>query len=178
MYERNKISEDLKELGNKTFEDKNRSISLANEALYIQKGANLIPSTLFKQITFDKQLKKHIILFIFSDLDCGNCLTQEVLKLNNLHQQKLIQILGLYSQKGQNTLEEVIDRYAIDFPTQIFDIHENTFVKSVIMKTPVIFYYDLTKNRIVDAYQPIPNDLIFRDYFYNRIINLIKAFDI
>jgi hypothetical protein len=173
LFDRTSTHQYLIDLDKKYFEDKNRNISLINEFDYIN-DKDSISKIIFKSISSETLNVKNAVIFIFTDLDCANCLAQEVLKLNELSQRKIINIVGLYTQKGQAKLKEIVERYAINFSVRDLGLYDNTFINNTIKKTPLILLCNTLRMSITDAYQPIPNDLIYRDRFYKRLTNYAK----
>lgn len=176
LFDRTNTHKYLIDLNEKYFEASNRNISFINEFNYID-DKDSVSKIIYKLLSLETSFLESTVVFIFTDLDCANCLAQEVLKLNEIFRQKTYNVVGLYSQKGQTKLQEIVDRYAINFPIKDLGLFKNTFIQYNMKRTPVILLYNMQKMTIIDAYQPIPNDLSYRDDFYKRLINFTRLFN-
>jgi hypothetical protein len=106
-------------------------------------------------------------LFYTKATDCSNCIDQEVRVLNQLYLLGKSPVTGYYlpsrdlpAQKFINVFGILFDIITIDSLGSICGIRAD--------RTPFIVVVDSPTARILDAYQPEPNNLEKRNAFYSR----------
>ena len=145
--------------------------SYENEVYYLN-NKNILD---FKKINKDflKYKKTYIGYIIFiTGKDCSSCINQEIVKLNLQYISKKITVLGYFLNiKSGVTWDTFIKINNIQFPiTKV-----NNFpikYRNIIKKTPLIFAIDFLNERILDIYEPFPNDFLKSNAFYQKIENI------
>ncbi len=117
-------------------------------------------------------------VFVFSRHHCGNCVRDEVARLNRIYQNPIVNVIGFSLDSPPDSLSRQFNNsyLGISFPVYFHPSLMNYYAKS-LGKTPVLYVIDSSTGNILDVHRPIPTDSENTTAFFEkweRISNILN----
>jgi hypothetical protein len=116
--------------------------------------------------------------FLYRGNDCTNCIVQtwEMLtELKKVKGDKIHSINSYFIQNGGAKLKPLLEFNNLDIPTKILDFN-NWLAKASITTTPFLMVVDPNNKKVVDAYQPEPNNYVRRAAFQKKWETILENY--
>lgn len=116
-------------------------------------------------------LSENTLIISISKSSCGKCLFRELKYFNNLNQESIINVIGIYNISEEPYLKLLFRSLQINFPT--YALVPKEFSKlSFTEHFPQIYF--LRNNKIVSSLFPIPGDDEFSGNYYKHLLSVLN----
>jgi len=148
--------------------------SFKNEIDYLNIGNFLN----IKKISLDilKYKKSNIgYIILLTGRDCSSCITQELNKLNKEYEYYDITVFGYFLNNHRGVKWNIFKKVNnIRFPIKLVNRFP-IYTSNIIKKTPLIIAVNFKTEKIIDIYEPFPNDILKSNAFYKRIESVLLS---
>lgn len=167
-------------------ENKYIANTIKNEERSILNGEEIISKIVvdkgikFQSITdppANKATSGIVIYFLYRGHDCTSCIEQTwqmLKKLKKNHTLK-IKIKSFFYENDGVSLKTLHKYHEIDTSNVIKLNYNGILNASKITLTPLVLIKDSNSNRVLDAYQPVPNDYMRRAAFRKKWNNILDS---
>jgi len=121
------------------------------------------------------QVPQDIAFAIFLDpANCSNGIASDIKQLNAFHRASEGTVKGYYVAHEQDLFEEFMSLHGIQLPV---DRENPMFEHPDTMTTPLVVVLDISSGTVLDAHQPIPNDVQKSNLFYDKWVRLMTRYE-
>ena len=185
LYKARTANNRLREVQQESFLDAYASESLKNVEKIILGGSEIISDIdnlgINKSKPQTKAATKDIagidIYFIYQGDDCTNCIVQTWEMLNELRENiptKVNEVKSYFYHNGGAKLEPLLEFNSLKIPTVKTNL--TTVLKEYeITETPQVILTKSSTNKVLDAYQPEPNNFVRRSAFRTKWENILAT---